>query len=72
LHDICCGTRIMQELLGVCCGQLLREDLQAVAIGVEEIDTLGEHVISRKLYFGALVLEPLVELPQLLLPALDL
>ncbi len=62
----------MQELLGVCCGQLLREDLQAVAIGVEEVDALGEHVISRELYFGAVALEPLIELPQLLLPSLDL
>ena len=72
MHDIRCGTSIMQELLGVCWWQLLREDLQTVAIGVEEIDALGEHVISGELYFGAVALEPLVELPQLLLPALDL
>jgi hypothetical protein len=62
----------MQELLGVRCGHLLREDLQAIAIRVEEVDALGEHVISRELNFGTVSLEPLVELPQLLLPALDL
>src|SRR2546428_4074223 len=62
----------MQELFGVCCGQFLREDLQAVAIRVEEVNALGEHVISGELYLGAVALKPLVELPQLLLPALDL
>jgi hypothetical protein len=62
----------MQELLGVRWGQFLREDLQTVAIRVEEVDALGKHVISCKLYLGAVVLKPLVEFPQLLLPALDL
>jgi len=62
----------MQELLGVRWGQCLGEDLQTVAIRVEKIDALGEHVISRELYCGAVALKPRVELPQLLLPALDL
>jgi len=72
LHDIRYGTSVMQELLGVRCGHLLREDLQAVTIRVKEVNALGKHVISRELYLGAVALESLVELPKLLLPALDL
>jgi hypothetical protein len=53
----------MQELLGVRWGHLLGEDLQTVAIGVEEVDALGEYVISRKLDLGAIALQPLIELP---------
>jgi len=52
LHDIRYGTSVMQELFGVCCGQFLREDLQAVAIRVEEVNALGEHVISGELYMA--------------------
>ncbi len=66
------GTGVVQELLAVRRGHLLGEDLQTVAIGVEEVDALGEDVVSGEFYLGAVALEPLIELPQLLLTSLDL
>jgi hypothetical protein len=42
-------------------------DLQTIAIGVEEVDALGEHVIGRELDVDAARLEPIVQLSRLLL-----
>src|SRR4030095_968496 len=63
---------VVQVLLGVRRGHLLGEDLQAIAIRVEEIDALGEHVVGSELDPRAVALEPIVKLPKLLLAPFDL
>src|SRR6266705_2490583 len=50
----------------------LAEDLQTIAIGIEEVDTFREEMISREVHPDTVVLQPLIEFTQLCFPTLDL
>lgn len=67
MRDVRDFPGVMQELLAVGWDHLLGEDLQTVAIGVEAVDALGEDVVRGELALGTVALEPLIELPELLL-----
>src|SRR5262245_3635396 len=71
-HDISGDPCVVQVLLGAGTGQFLREDLEPVAVGVEEVDALGQDVVGGELDLGATALESLIQLAKLFLTPVDL